>query len=128
MLLNFKRSSLPALGVTTLIMLALFSSVPAAPLFGQTESGSAGAVEGVEGAETTVAPEAQTSDSQPGDMKLTTRFSFYNHGDSGDGNPFLDEALTVVEPVFIFDHTVTDTFAYSSTSTTTTSRARQSTA
>ena len=50
---------------------------------------------------------------RPGDRTLTTRLSFYNNGDSGDGNPFLDEALTVVEPVIIFDHQVSEDFGYS---------------
>jgi len=50
---------------------------------------------------------------QAGDQSLTTRLSFYNHDDSGDGNPFLDESLTVVEPVIIFDRQATEDFGYS---------------
>ena len=56
--------------------------------------------------------EPNSAEPQAGDRSLTTRLSFYNNGDSGDGNPFLDESLTVVEPVFIFDHQVTDDFGY----------------
>ncbi|MDA0322102.1 MAG: DUF3570 domain-containing protein [Verrucomicrobia bacterium] len=33
---------------------------------------------------------------------------FYVNADDGDGNPFLDEELTVVEPVVIFDYNVSD--------------------
>ena len=34
------------------------------------------------------------------------RLGFYDNGDSGDGNPFLDESLTVIEPVAFFDYNV----------------------
>lgn len=47
-----------------------------------------------------------------GDTTLITRFGFYQNGDSGDGNPFLDEALTVIEPVILFDKIVSETFGY----------------
>ncbi len=40
------------------------------------------------------------------------RLGFYDNGDSGDGNPFLDEALTVIEPVLVFDYNVSDTSAW----------------
>ena len=36
------------------------------------------------------------------------RTGFYHNDDKGDGNPFLDEELTVIEPVIIFDYNVTD--------------------
>lgn len=55
---------------------------------------------------------AISDEPQAGDRSLTTRLSYYNNGDSGDGNPFLDESLTILEPVFIFDHQVTDDFGY----------------
>jgi len=48
----------------------------------------------------------------PGDQSLITRFGFYQNGDNGDGNPFLDEALTVIEPVIVFDSIVSETFGY----------------
>lgn len=58
-------------------------------------------------------PPPVTTEAQPGDMSVTTRFSFYQHDDNGDGNPFLDEDLTVIEPVILFDHTVSERFGYS---------------
>lgn len=39
------------------------------------------------------------------------RIGYYDNDDSGDGNPFLDEALTVVEPVIIFDYNISDRMA-----------------
>jgi len=83
------------------IVALLVIAAPPGLLVAQSETGS---------------PEADDSgtpnseEPQAGDRSLTTRLSFYNNGDSGDGNPFLDESLTVVEPVFIFDHQVTDDF------------------
>jgi len=41
---------------------------------------------------------------------LAFRLGFYDHADDGDGNPFLDEALTVIEPIVIYDHDVSDDF------------------
>ena len=39
---------------------------------------------------------------------LGFRLGYYDNGDSGDGNPFLDEALTVIEPVVFFDFNVSE--------------------
>lgn len=37
------------------------------------------------------------------------RFGYYNNDDGGDdGNPFLDEELTVIEPIIVYDTNVTD--------------------
>ncbi len=36
------------------------------------------------------------------------RVGYYDSDDSGDGNPFLDESLTVIEPIFLFSYNVTD--------------------
>ena len=36
---------------------------------------------------------------------------YFNRDGDGDGNPFLDEELTVVEPVVVFDYNVTDRLA-----------------
>ena len=36
------------------------------------------------------------------------RLGYYDNGDSGDGNPFLDETLTVIEPVLFYDYNVSD--------------------
>lgn len=43
-----------------------------------------------------------------GTGSLSFRLGYYDNGDSGDGNPFLDEALTVIEPVVMFTYNVTD--------------------
>jgi hypothetical protein len=49
---------------------------------------------------------------------IEVQLGFFDMDDSGDGNPFLDESLTVIEPVFIFDYQVTErlgtttTFSY----------------
>jgi opacity protein-like surface antigen len=66
---------------------------------------------------------AQAQDSQPDDASAASQgaagtgsvkyqIGFYNHSDSGAGNPFLDETLTVIEPVIILDHNVSDRFGY----------------
>lgn len=47
-----------------------------------------------------------------GTKTLTFQLGFYDKDDSGDGNPFLDESLTVIEPVIIFDNNVSDSFGY----------------
>jgi len=53
-------------------------------------------------------------DFEPGKGTLTFQLGFYNHSDApGDGNPFLDEELTVIEPVLILDHDVSENFGYS---------------
>ena len=99
------RGALPRIvGITLALLLGAGSF---ASLSAQVESGDPEAIAEAEEFEPAPAGEAQ-----PGDKSLITRFSFYNHGDSGDGNPFVDEALTVIEPVIIFDHTVSETFAY----------------
>lgn len=33
---------------------------------------------------------------------------YYDNADDGDGNPFLDEELTVIEPAIIFDYNISD--------------------
>jgi len=49
----------------------------------------------------------------PGESALWTQLGFYDHGDGqGDGNPFLDEALTVIEPLVVWDSQVTDDWGY----------------
>lgn len=54
----------------------------------------------------------------PGHGSLEFRLGFYDTPDSGDGNPFLDEELTVIEPVIIFDYAYSErlllhgTFSY----------------
>lgn len=49
----------------------------------------------------------------PGESSLWTQLGFYDHADGqGDGNPFLDEALTVIEPLVVWDSQVTDDWGY----------------
>ena len=50
---------------------------------------------------------------QGGNMSIAVQIGYYDRDDSGDGNPFLDEDLTIIEPVVIFDHNVSDDFGYS---------------
>lgn len=61
---------------------------------------------------TGVRAQDEAAPSEKGHGSTGFRLSFYNNGDSGDGNPFLDEALTVIEPVFLFDYNVSDKTAY----------------
>ncbi|MEZ5979040.1 MAG: DUF3570 domain-containing protein [Planctomycetota bacterium] len=49
----------------------------------------------------------------PGESVLWTQLGFYSHDDGpGDGNPFLDEELTVIEPLLIFDHQVDEDWGF----------------
>lgn len=48
----------------------------------------------------------------PGSGSVTFQLGLYDHADDGDGNPFLDEALTVIEPILLFDHDVSEDFGY----------------
>ena len=51
---------------------------------------------------------------EAGTGSLEVQLGIYDRTDSpGDGNPFLDEELTVIEPIVIFDYNVSDTFSYS---------------
>ena len=51
-----------------------------------------------------------------GPLTVSFQLAYYGHDDNpGDGNPFLDEDLTVIEPVLIFDQDLTDTFGYTAT-------------
>lgn len=58
---------------------------------------------------------AQDVPEGPGHGAYTTRIGFYDKPDSGDGNPFFDESLTVIEPVLIFDYNVSDKTSISGT-------------
>lgn len=55
-----------------------------------------------------------TSHGAAGDTSWTVRLGFYDRDDSGggEGNPFLDESLTIIEPVVIFDQQVSDDFGW----------------
>ena len=48
---------------------------------------------------------------EAGHGSVTFGLNYYQNSDHGDGNPFLDEALTDIEPVIIFDYNVTDRFS-----------------
>ena len=58
---------------------------------------------------------AQDVPEGPGHGAFTTRIGFYDKSDGGDGNPFFDESLTVIEPVLIFDYNVSDKTSLSGT-------------
>lgn len=44
---------------------------------------------------------------------ISTHFGLYDKTDSGDGNPFLDEELSVLEAIIVYDYNVSDRFGYS---------------
>lgn len=44
----------------------------------------------------------------PGHGTISFRVELYDNPDQGDGNPFLDESLTVVEPAVVLDYDVND--------------------
>lgn len=44
----------------------------------------------------------------PGHGEILFRTELYNNPDDGDGNPFLDEALTVVEPALVFIYNINE--------------------
>lgn len=49
----------------------------------------------------------------PGEAQLWTQLGYYDHADDpGDGNPFLDEDLTVIEPVLVFESQVSEDWGY----------------
>ncbi len=75
-------------------------------------SGLAIAQTGGQAAPTVDLPDRALTEHTAGTGSISTRLSFYNHADSGDGNPFLDEALTVIEPVILFDYDASDEFGY----------------
>ena len=61
----------------------------------------------VEGAATAAAP--GEAGGKPGSGSVTFQLGFYDRADGqGDGNPFLDESLTVIEPVVLFDYNVSE--------------------
>lgn len=57
----------------------------------------------------TPAPESASSLGEAGTGSVAFRLSYYHNDDAvGEGNPFLDERLTVIEPVLYFDYNVTE--------------------
>ena len=61
------------------------------------------------------APRATANKGDPGTSTLSTQLGYYHHDDDGAGNPFLDEELTVIEPIVIWDSNVSKDFGYSIT-------------
>jgi Protein of unknown function (DUF3570) len=61
------------------------------------------------------APKNAANKGDPGTGSLTTHLGIYHHGDDLAGNPFLDEELTVIEPILIWDSNVSADFGYSVT-------------
>ena len=51
---------------------------------------------------------AEDSGSKQGHGSISSRLGFYYNGDDQDGNPFLDEELTVIEPSIFFDYNVSE--------------------
>lgn len=64
---------------------------------------------------TTGAPRTAANTGDPGTSRFSTQLGFYRHDDDLAGNPFLDEELTVIEPIFIWDSNVSEDFGYSVT-------------
>lgn len=51
---------------------------------------------------------------EAGSGSWSVRLGYYDRDDSGgaSGNPFVDESLSVIEPIIVYDKQVTDTFGY----------------
>jgi len=56
-----------------------------------------------------------SNEGDPGTGSLSTQLGIYHHDDDLAGNPFLDEQLTVIEPIVIWDYNVSEDFGYSLT-------------
>jgi len=61
------------------------------------------------------APAVRAASEGAGHGTVTALFGYFDRPDSDDGNPFLDEELTVIEPVVVFDYNVTDRFSLGAT-------------
>ena len=62
-------------------------------------------------AEEVLDDETRSFSAEAGHGSVTFGLNYYQNSAHGDGNPFLDEALTDIEPVIIFDYNVTDRFS-----------------
>ena len=51
---------------------------------------------------------AETGDPEAGDSSMTIQIGLFEMDDSGDGNPFLDESLSVLEGIVIYDYQLND--------------------
>ncbi|MFN0057880.1 MAG: DUF3570 domain-containing protein [Planctomycetota bacterium] len=60
-------------------------------------------------------PAPSETGGEAGHGHIGFRLGYYNNDDSGDGNPFLDESLTVIEPIFVFDYNLTNKLALNGT-------------
>jgi hypothetical protein len=49
-----------------------------------------------------------TGTGEAGTGSIALRLGYYENDDNGDGNPFLDEELSVIEPIFVVDYNITD--------------------
>lgn len=92
--------TLPRAAIATLTIAAL-SFLPT-PTLAQSESPRPD----TEGASDDAAPSAAGGEAGHGEVGF--RIGYYDSDDSGDGNPFLDESLTVIEPVLLFSYNLTD--------------------
>lgn len=61
------------------------------------------------------APKSTDNKGEPGTSTFSVQLGYYDHDDSGAGNPFLDEDLTVIEPILVWDSNVSEDFGYSLT-------------
>ncbi len=61
------------------------------------------------------APRTSANQGAPGTGSLSTQLGYYHHDDDLAGNPFLDEELTVIEPILLWDYNVSEDFGYSAT-------------
>ena len=59
------------------------------------------------------APRTAANQGAPGTGSFSTQLGYYHHSDDLAGNPFLDEELTVIEPIVIWDYNVSEDFGYS---------------
>lgn len=50
---------------------------------------------------------------KPGSGFVELRLGLFDQPDNGDGNPFLDESLTVIEPILVFDYNFSERFGMS---------------
>ena len=77
--------------------------------------GSVFAQQNISGAREREPVQTVDTDQGPGHGNVRVQLGFYDHSDNGDGNPFLDEDLTVIEPVVVFDYDATDRLSWGGT-------------
>ncbi len=66
--------------------------------------------------ENTSGPSLDPRDPNPhgaaGQGYWSARLGYYDKDDPGEGNPFVDESVTVIEPIFVYDYQASDDFGY----------------